>query len=75
MSDYTQQLQAMEPTKEYLVAIDSDGCEVLKEWRTLDLPIMPPDSVSFHAFPHKLPGLHSPVMHAYVYDCKTPQCN
>ena len=26
MSDYTQQLQAMEPTKEYLVAIDSDGC-------------------------------------------------
>ncbi len=26
MSDYTKQLQAMEPTKDYLVAIDSDGC-------------------------------------------------
>ena len=26
MSDYTKELHAMEPTKDYLVAIDSDGC-------------------------------------------------
>ena len=47
--------------------------EVLNRWRTLDLPIMPPGPVSFHAFPHKLPGLHSPAKHACVYDYKTPQ--
>ncbi|MCP4611776.1 MAG: DUF2958 domain-containing protein, partial [Planctomycetes bacterium] len=46
--------------------------EVLNRWRTLDLPIMPPGPVSFHAFLHKLPGLHSPVKHACVYDYKTP---
>jgi len=47
--------------------------EVLNRWRTLDLPIMPPGPVSFHAFSHKLPGLHSPAKHACVYDYKTPQ--
>ena len=33
--------------------------EVLNRWRRLDLPIMPPGPVSFHAFPHKLQGLTS----------------
>jgi hypothetical protein len=49
--------------------------EVLKEWRTLDLPIMPPVPVSFHAFPHKQPDLHSPMFYACVYDYRTSQCN
>ena len=32
--------------------------EVLNRWRRLDLPIMPPGPVSFHAFSHKLAGLN-----------------
>ncbi len=39
------------------------GFEVLSRWRTLGLPIMLPGPVSFHAFPHKQPGLHCPAKH------------
>ena len=51
----------------------SPGNEVLNEWRTLDLPIMPPVPVSFHTFPHKPPGLHYPAKHVFVCDYRTPQ--
>jgi len=42
--------------------------EVVNKWRRLVLPIMPPGSVSFHAFPHIPQGLHSQVKHVFVYD-------
>ena len=55
----------------FLVSTARSG-GVLKEWRTLDLPIMPPDPVSFHAFPHIRLGLHSPAKHVFVYDYRKP---
>ena len=49
--------------------------EVVNRWRTLVLPIMPPSSVSFHAFPHIPQGSRSRVKHAFVYDYRTSQHN
>ena len=54
---------------------DSDESEVVNRWRTLVLPIMPPSSVSFHAFPHIPQGLRSQVKHVFVYDYRTSQYN
>ncbi len=44
--------------------VDRPNCEVLNEWRTLDLPIMPPVPVSFRTFPHNtgLPLFSVPVV-------------
>ena len=49
--------------------------EVLKEWRTLGLPIMPPVPASFRTFPHPQPCLHCPMFYACVYDYRTSQYN
>ncbi len=41
---------------ELFLGAKQGGAEVLGGWRTLGLPIMPPDPVSWHAFVHTQPG-------------------